>query len=1007
MRDRALDDILGLPDQADVPFGSLMPRRVNNLLLVTSLYDSYTFIEDGRLSEMLLSEYEELNLRFAPSIERVSTAQEALQRLRSEPFDLVISMPRVGEMDVRDFGNAVREIVPDLPIILLASSARELAVLQPLDCIPVGDRVFVWHGDSRLFLAIIKLTEDCANAWHDARTAGVKSIILIEDSVHFYSLYLPILYTEIMKQTQGLMAEGVNRMQRVMRMRARPKILLATCYEEALSLYERYRKDLLGVILDAFFPRAGKVDRSAGLDFARMVRQETPGIPMLMQSNSANAAIADSLGVEFLNKNSPSLLLELREFMQAHLGFGEFIFRMPGGELVSRAGDLRSLEWALRAIPDDCLMYHVGRGDFSTWLMARTEFELAETVSQIAKGHCESCEDVRGLMLQALAAHRARSRAGVVVDFSHRSFEGKSGFVRIGTGSLGGKGRGLAFINSLFNTYKIEGRIPGVRIFIPPTAVLSTGVFEQYMESSGLLSFALQETDDREITRAFLEADLPDDVVENLWAFLDWVRYPLAVRSSSLLEDASFQPFAGIYQTYMIPNNHEDPEVRLEELSKAIRMVYASTYHADAKAYIESTPNRLEEEKMAVVIQQVVGKPHDRYFYPNLAGVARSLNFYPMPGMKPEDGVASVVLGLGKGVVEGDRCVRFSPAYPRKPIQSLTTKECLDNAQRAFWALELTASAGQSDLARSLEHAGQVSLDLELAEKHGTLAPVASVYSADNDAIYDGTSRPGIRLVSMAGVLKGSVFPLAEILSLSLKVGAAASSCPIEMEFAVNLSDSSDTPHEFGFLQIRPLALGADFRDFQLEQIRPEDALCVARRALGNGLISGVCDLIYVRRDRFARSKTKEIAREIGDLNARLREGRRPFLLIGPGRWGSADPWLGIPVKWAQISGVRCIIETDLEDMHVDPSQGSHFLHNIISFGIGYLTVDMEGGDRLDYGLLDTAPAAAETQHVRLLSFREPLEIALNGRRNYGVVMNPGKQAVVREPASRQPAPAE
>jgi hypothetical protein len=992
MRDLALDAILGTPDHVDAPFDSLMPRRVNNILLVTSLYDCYTFIEDGRLSEMLFSEYLELNLRFAPSIERVPTAQEALARLRSESFDLVISMPRVGEMNVRDFGSEVHKLAPDLPVVLLASNPRELGTLQPLENLPDVDKVFVWLGDARLFLAIIKLFEDRANAWHDARTAGVKSILLVEDSVQFFSSYLPMLYTEIMKQTQALMADGVNRMQKMMRMRARPKVLLATTHEQGVELYERYREDLLGVILDVFFPRRGVVDREAGLDFARMVKDRTPGIPLLIQSNSDNASIASALGVGFLDKNSPHLLGDLRSFMRNQLGFGDFVFRLPSGKLVSRASDLRNLEWAIQAVPDDCLLYHLGRNDLSTWLMARTEFSLAEAVHSIARNAHGDAAGARQQLLQALAVERERSGAGVVAEFSSMSFEGKSGFVRIGTGSLGGKGRGLAFFNSLINTYKMGGRFPGVRIFVPPTTVLATGVFEQFMESSGLLSFALHETDDDKIRRAFLDEELSDEVVDNLWAFLDWVRYPLAVRSSSLLEDASFQPFAGIYETYMIPNNHENTEVRLGELCNAIKMVYASTYSADAKAYIESTPNRHEDERMAVVIQQVVGRPRAHYFYPNIAGVARSLNFYPMPGMVPEDGVASVVLGLGKAVVEGERCVRFSPAHPRMPMQSLTTEEYLENAQRTFLALDLSGPGPQRRPAAPAQPI-LLSLDLKVAEAHGTLAPVGSVYSADNDVIYDGISRPGARLVTMAGVLKGSAFPLAEVLSFLLKVGSAASSCPVEIEFAANLSDHPGEPHEFGFLQIRPLVLGSDVRDIQIEQIDPADALCVSSQALGNGFIEGVRDLIYVRRDKFARSKTPEIARQIGELNSRLREGKRPYVLIGPGRWGSADPWLGIPVKWAQISGVSCIIETDLQDMHVDPSQGSHFFHNIMSFGIGYLTVDLRRGDVLDFAWLDREAAATETEHLRHLSFKEPFRIALNGRKGYGVVMNPGQKS--------------
>ncbi len=992
MRDHLLDALLGAPRNIEVPLDSLMPWRVSNLLLVSSLYDCYTFIEDGRLSEMLFSEYLELNLRFTPSVERVSTAAEALRKLKEEHFDLFISMPRVGEMNMVEFGRAAHALAPNIHVVPLACTARELDVLLSMGTMPGMDKPFVWLGDVRLFLAIVKHVEDQMNAWHDVRTAGVKCILLVEDSVQYYSTFLPMLYTEIVKQTQSLMAEGVNRMQKMMRMRARPKILLATTYEEALGLYDRYRDNLLGVILDAAFPKGGELSASAGADFASMVRRETPDVPILMQSGSDRPEPgAVPPGVSFLDKNSPGLLGDLREFMQAFLGFGDFVFKNPDGTVVTRAPDLRSLEWAIQLIPEDCLLFHASRNDFSTWLLARTEFDLANALRPRRVEEFENAEAIRRLLLDALKAHRERAKAGVVAEFSSGTFEGGKGFVRIGTGSLGGKGRGLAFVNSLLSDYRLENRFTGVRIFVPPTAVLATGVFDRFMESSGLLPMALQERDDDRITRAFLEADLPEDAVENLWAFLDWVRYPLAVRSSSLLEDASYQPFAGIYKTYMIPNRSDDPEVRLEELCNAVKMVYASTFHSDPKAYLESTPNRLEEEKMAVVIQQVVGREHDGYLYPDLAGVARSINFYPMPGMRPQDGVASVALGFGKTVVEGGRCVRFSPAHPRKPLQSFTPQDYLENSQREFLAMDMERDGPRGEDAWRYA-SGPVPLDIEAAERHGTLAAVGSVYSADNDAVYDGLSRPGIRLVTLAGILKGSLCPLADILSFLLKVGSAGASCPVEIEFALNLAAGRGGVHEFGFLQIRPLAFGADVQDIPIQEVKTADAVCISHKVLGNGLITGVRDIVYVRRDTFDRSRASVVAWEISETNAVLRREKRPYLLIGPGRWGSSDPMLGIPVKWAQISGVRCMVETGLRDIHVDPSQGSHFFQNIVSFGIGYLTVSAgSAGDVLDYDWLDARPAAGESAHVRLITLDEPLDIVLNGRRNVGIVMKPGR----------------
>ena len=989
MRDEILNEIIGPPVDAEVAFDALMPRKVSNLLLVSSLYDYYTFIEDGTISEMLYSEFLDLDLRFTPSIERVSTAEEALERLQAGTFDLVISMAKVGHMNVAKFGEAVQATRPDVSVALLATNPRELSVLPPLEQLRGVDSVFVWLGDVRLFVAIIKQFEDRRNAAHDAEVAGVRSIILVEDSVQFYSSYLPMLYSEILKQTRAVTAESVTRSQKTTRMRARPKVLLARTYEDALALYEQYERNVLGVIVDAAFPREGRMDPTAGFRFAQVLKKRAPDLPVLMQSESRSAGMAASAGLPFLDKNSPTLLADLRKFMQRDLGFGDFVFRQPDGAVISRAPDLRTLEWAIQAVPGEHLRSNVARSDFCTWLIARTEFELAEATRNIVQQPAEDPETLRHLLLAALRTYRGRSSAGVVVDYSSRTFEGGAGVMRIGRGSLGGKGRGLAFVNALINRYRLEHRFPDVRIFVPPTAVLTTGVFDRFMESSGLLPYALQETDDDRITEAFLDADLPAEASESLWNFLQWVRYPLAVRSSSLLEDASYQPFAGIYETFMIPNNAGDPETRHEQLCDADKRVYASTYHRNPKAYMQSLPNRLEEEKMAVVIQQVVGRQHDGYLYPDFAGVGRSLNFYPMPGLRTEDGVVSVALGLGKTVVDGGSAVRFCPACPRKPIQSFTPADHLENSQRTFLALDMSeAPAGAG--ARGDPRLRVVPVDIDVAERHGTLAAVGSTYSPDNDAIYDGLARAGVRLVTMAGVLKGRVFPLAEVTAFLLRVGEAASSCPVEIEFAVSLSEKRDTPHDFAFLQIRPLVLGSEAQEVTLDGLDVQTALCLSHGALGNGHIRGVRDVIYVRPRGFDRAKTRQLADEIGAINVRLQREKRPYVLIGPGRWGSADPWLGVPVKWADISGVRCIVETPFADLHVDPSQGSHFFQNIVSFGIGYLTIDpRDNRDRLDTEWLEGRRAEMESPSLRHLTFDDPVRIVLNGRANVGVVMKP------------------
>lgn len=1000
MKDKALDVILGRSGEKESPLASLMPHRVYNLLIVASLYDSFAVIEEGRINEALVSDYLSLNLRFPPRIERVSTAAEALDRLSAVSFDLVISMPHVGNMDVREFGRSVKKIAPNLPVVLLAGNVKEAGHFRSEGALPGIDRIFLWQGDVRLFLAIIKLVEDRFNAWHDARNVGVKSIILVEDSPLFYSPYLAMLYTEVVKQTQALMAEGVNRMQKMLRMRARPRILLATTFEEALELVERYRDHVLGFILDASFPRLGRLDKSAGADLVHIIKLESPDVPILMQTGSSGRIEKiRMMGVRVLDKNSPNLMAEVRSYMQEDLGFGDFVFRDPlTDEVVARAKDMHELSEVLETVPDNCLLYHARRNDFSTWLMARTEFDIAKALRPRKADDFAGPGEIRNLLLKVLKSTREKSKAGVVVEFTKTSLEGGTGFAKIGNGSLGGKGRGLAFINELFNSYNVENHFPGIRISVPPTVVLATDVFDLFMEKSGLMQKALEEDDDEKITEAFLDHPMPKSVVDQLRLFLENARYPIAVRSSSLLEDASYQPFAGIYQTYMIPNNSGDPEVRLDELCSAIKMVYASTFHANAKAYMEATPNRLEEEKMAVIIQRVVGKLREHYFYPNFAGVGRSINYYAVAGCAPEDGIVSVALGLGKTVVEGGRCVRFDPVHPRKPIQSFSTEEYLQNSQSTFLAMDLS-KPGPGRNRTNQEILEPVALDLAVAEAHGMLGPIGSVYSPDNDAIYDGISRNGPRLVTMAGVLKGGVFPLGRVIDLLLKAGSTASSCAVEIEFAVNLSESEDEPHQFAFLQIRPMVSGGAIQEIALRHVDAERAVCVSDCALGNGFIEGVSAIVYVRRDTFKRANTPKIAMEVGELNSMMLKTHRPYVLIGPGRWGSADPWLGIPVKWGQISGVKAIVETSMEDIHVEPSQGTHFFQNLTSFGIAYLSPDLNRSNNLvDWEWLDAQEAEKETEHLRLLSFEQPLEITLNGRRTFGIIMKPGRgRSALRE----------
>ncbi|MDJ0763347.1 MAG: PEP/pyruvate-binding domain-containing protein [Myxococcota bacterium] len=974
-----------------VPYDALMLRRVHNILLVSSPYDSFTFEEDGRLTELLFSEYLELNLRYAPNIMRVSTAEEALQALQRSTFDLVISMLRVGDMDVADFGREVATMAPNLPVILLTYNTRELTVLDDVSGLVGIDRVFAWLGDVRLFLAIIKYVEDRMNAYHDSRTAGVKVIILIEDNVRFYSSYLPLVYTELVQQTQNLMSDGLNHLDKLVRMRARHKVLLATDYEEGERLYLDNIDHVSGVILDARFPRNGQLDSAAGIEFAKFVKGRTPDRPVLIQSSDKhNRGPARAIGAQFIDKESPNLLDGLRQFMRNHMGFGDFVFRMPDGRKIGKATDLRTLTEMLATIPVESLVHHVSRNDFSTWIMARTEFDLAKILRPRHVDEFANAEGMRQYLIEEIHRHRDRSRAGVVADFSSVTFEGSSGFVRIGAGSLGGKGRGLAFINKLLDRQKLEQEQQDVRVFVPPTAVIASGLFDEFMQRDGLLEIAFGDAPDQEIARAFLAAELSDEDMAILRTILSRVHYPLAVRSSSLLEDASHQPFAGLYRTYMIPNNHPDIEVRIQQLVSAIKLVYASTFYADAKAYIESTPNRLEEEKMAVVVQRLFGRQHGQYLYPDFAGVARSYDFYPMEGRSFEQGVANVVLGLGKMVVDGGRAVRFSPTHPRQLFQFSSVKETLDAAQREFLALDLNHTV--RDMQEMTEASGLVTLGLDVAEKDGVLPALGSVYSHENQAIYDGTSRPGPRLVTLAGVLKANVYPLAKTLVQLLDLGTQAFSSHVEIEFACNIRKNRDEKHEFAFLQIRPIVVGSRSQEINLDALDRESTICIAKKALGNGLIQDVRDIVYVPMSRFDRSKTVAIAKEIGGLSLKLKGAGRPFLLAGPGRWGSADRWLGIPVTWRQISGARCIVETDMDDIRVTPSQGTHFFQNLTAFGIGYFTVNFDSvGGNLDTEWLDAQPAVEETPHVRHLTFASPLQILVSARQGVGVVMKPGQ----------------
>jgi CheY-like chemotaxis protein len=967
-------------------FQDLMRFRVRDVLLVSSLYDSFILSEDGRLYEELLNEYIGLNLTHMPGITRVSSGKAAIDMVKDlGRFDLIITTMRLEDMHALDFAKQIKEDGLAIPVVLLTYDNRELGELSRRHDLSVFERVFMWQGDFRIVLAIIKYIEDRTNVDYDTHLVGVQSVIVIEDNVRFYSSYLPIIYTEMMKHTQRLISEGVNPAHMLMRMRARPKILLCDTYEEAWTYFKKYKENILGVISDIQFPRAGKKDPKAGFEFVRNVKDSYPDIPILLQSrDKKNKDIASMMGASFLLKNSPHLLRELSDFMKEHFGFGDFVFRLPSGGIVGRAENLRELEDQLRKIPGESLLYHGERNNFSVWLKARTEFWLAHKLRPQKVSDYESVEDIRDYLIECLHSLRVEQHRGIVVKYDRETFDEAESVARLGGGSLGGKGRGLGFASALMNMYRVKDEIEGVRISVPPSIVLSTNVFEQFLEQNNLRDFAIETSDDEAIVKKFLDAELPARMVESIASFLDSICFPLSVRSSSLLEDSQYIPFAGVYNTYMIPNNHKNSDARLEELMSAIKRVYASTFSVRAKRYFQPTPFRLEEEKMAVIIQKLIGVRHGDRFYPDFSGVARSHNYYPIGPMSAVDGIASVALGLGKTVVDGGRALRFCPKYPKHLVQFSTVEDALNYTQRDFWALDIPGETCGEDPRREFL---LTAYGLDAAEEDGTLNALGSTYSPENDAIYDGISRQGTRIVSFAQILKGDYFPLMKILDLMLELGSKGMSAPVEIEFAVNMSATNTELREFHLLQMRPMVINFEREHLKLKEPIKGEVICKSSSVLGNGIIRDIKDIVVVDADRFNRSESPIAAREISLYNMELTSREIPYLLIGVGRWGSADPWLGIPVMWDDIWGAKVIVESDLTDFSIAPSQGTHFFQNITALKVGYFTVNpAAGGGFINWKWLSGQKAVSEKQYARHIHLEDPLLVVMDGHTQEGII---------------------
>ena len=972
-------------------FQKLMRHKTREILLVSSLYDNYLFEEDGRLYELVREEYRILNLSQAPEITHVTTGEEALELFDEITFDMIITTMHIEDMHVIKLAQKIKAKGINTPIILLAYDNKERKELTSNYDTSIFDRIFIWQGDYKLLIAITKYAEDKLNADNDILSAGVQAIILVEDNVKFYSSYLPIIYTEIFNQSLRLISEGVNLTHKFMRMRARPKILLCTNYEEAWSYYEKYKESVLGIITDMNFKKNGVKDPEAGLKFALAVKEDHKDIPILIQSSNQDYdSIAREIGASFIQKNSPRLLHELREFMMNRFGFGDFIFRTPDGNEVGRAHNLISLEEQLRIVPDESIHYHAERNHFSNWLKARTEFWLAYRLRPRKVTDFQSVEGLRQELISSLKLYQTIRQRGVITDFNKDLFDPVNSFARMGGGSLGGKARGLGFINTLINSYNIRNRFEDVEITVPSAVVIATDVFDQFIEKNLLENIALNELDDKVIIKKFLETEFfPFEILKKLLGFLEIVKVPLAVRSSSLLEDSQFQPFAGVYETYMIPNNNPDINIRLQELLECIKCVYASTFCKAAKDYMKVTSYRLEEEKMAVIIQQLVGASHEERFYPDFAGVAKSFNFYPVPPQKSTDGIALVALGLGKTVVDGGNCVRFCPKYPRHLLQFFSTRETIKNAQQYFYALNLSGKLNHTSDDNPEELV--VKYELIISEKDQTLNLVGSTYSAENDSVYDGISRKGSRVVTFAPVLKHNAFPLAEILDLLLELGTWGMGAPIEIEFAVNMSVLPGKPKEFAMLQMRPLVISRELEELEVDNSNKEDLICQSSQVLGNGAINDIHDIVVVDIQKFDRGKSRDVALEVSQLNSELLALKRPYILIGVGRWGSLDHWLGIPVTWDQISGASVIVESGFKDFNVTPSQGSHFFQNITSFKVGYFSVNaMDNLGFIDWDWLSLQPAVRELKYARHITFDKPLGVRINGQQNKGIILKPG-----------------
>jgi len=974
---------------SDSDFTKLMRKRIYNVLLIASDYDSFILQMDGRIDELIFNEYTSLNLRFPPMFIHVSTEEDAFRVLNEGGVDLIITMFNPGEYNVFEQAKRIKAKFLAIPIVVLTPLSREVSQHVYQGDLSAIDYVFSWLGNSDILLAIIKLIEDKMNVENDVMEVGVQVILLVEDSIRFYSSYLPNIYKIIFKQSKAFQGEGLNEHQQMLRMRGRPKILLATTYEEAVMLYDKYKNNLLGIISDISYKRGGVQDKFAGIRLVEHVKSEDEFMPILMQSSAKDQeSMMNELKVGFIYKHSKSLLIELRNFIMEFFAFGDFVFLDPETKReIMRAADLKTLQDRMFEVPAASLEYHVYRNHLSKWLRARALFPLAELLKDLRPADFKDLEEIRNFVVDAIAMFRMNKSRGVIAQFNKESYDEYLGFSRIGNGSVGGKARGLAFIDSLVKRNKILDRWPNVMVTIPRTVVISTDIFDQFMEENDLYKIALSDASDDEVFLHFIQARLPVSLMEDLHAFIRVVKTPLAVRSSSLLEDSHYQPFAGIYATFMVPYVEKE-RTMIEMLGNTIKSVYASVYYKASKSYMAATMNMIDEEKMAVVLQELCGTQFGERFYPTFSGTARSINFYPIEPERSEQGIAVIAMGLGKYIVEGGRGLRFSPSYPKKVLQLSSPDMALRETQKNFFALNLSPDAYQPSSDDSIN---LLNLSVDDAENDGSLTQIASTYDFENNVIRDGSGLKGKRVITFSNILNHNTFPLADILKVCLETGQREMKKPIEIEFAVNLNRPKGEPLLFNLLQIRPIMDNREDAFINIEEAPGEKAIIFSNAALGNGNIKDLCDIVYVKPESFHAANNSETAIIIGRLNERMLQEKRNYILVGPGRWGSSDPWLGIPVKWTQISAARLIIESGLENYRIEPSQGTHFFQNLTSFRVGYFTINPFINDGIyDLDYLNAIPAVYEDDTIRHVRFEQPLVVKIDGKNNRGVIYKMG-----------------